>query len=274
MKRSLAIILFALLTVFTAAAADFVLVLDPGHGGKDSGCVGKRTNEKTLVLQIARRLGQKIESSRKDIRVVYTRTDDRFIPLQRRADIANASHGNLFLSLHINSVSESSPGREHVSGISIYTLGPDRLSRNFEVVKRENSVIELEKDYTTRYQGFDPRSAESYIIFEMSSNLNLRQSIDFATSAQRRLISSTHRVDKGVRQAGFLVLAAPNMPSVLAELDFICNPNSERYLMSDDGQQAIVNGLYDAIVQYASAYIRDNSATASGKPAGRRSKKK
>ena len=258
LRRYTAILMFVFLSVLQASAADFVLVLDPGHGGKDPGCVGRKTNEKTIVLDIAKRLGKKIESTCKGVSVVYTRKDDRFISLQKRADIANAAHGNLFLSLHVNSVKETSPGRDKVRGIAIYTLGPDKSARSLEVAMRENSVMELEQDYSAKYKGFDPKSAESYIVFEMTNNLNMRQSIDFARSAQRRLISSTGRFDKGVHQAGFWVLWSPNMPSVLAELEFICNPSSEDYLCSEDGREAIVNGLYKAVVEYVSAYKKQN----------------
>lgn len=262
MLRRLIISLIILLgTVYAAPAGDFILVLDPGHGGKDSGCVGRKSCEKNIVLDIARRLGKRLETERKDIKVVYTRKDDRFISLQRRADIANEAHGNLFLSLHVNSVPKDAAGRSKTRGIAMYTLGPDKSSRSFEVAKRENSVMELEPDYTTRYKGFDPNSAESYIIFEMTSNLYMRQSIDFARATQTSLIRSTGRYDKGCHQAGFWVLWSPNMPSVLAELEFICNPTSEDYLNSEAGKEAIVNGLYDSVCKYASTYIRQNENT-------------
>lgn len=268
LKRCVIIFAMVLVSVLVAPASDFVLVIDAGHGGKDPGCVGRKTNEKTIVLDIARRLGKKIEASGCGIKVVYTRKDDRFISLQKRADIANAAHGNLFLSLHVNSVKENTPGRDKVRGIAVYTLGPDKSSRSLEVAMRENSVMELEPDYSMRYKGFDPKSAESYIVFEMTSNLYMRQSIDFATLAQKRLIGSTGRYNKGVHQSGFWVLWSPNMPSVLAELEFICNPSSEDYLCSEEGKQAIVDGLYKAVTEYSANYIRQNknadSATSRG----------
>jgi len=248
-----------MLAVAGVHAGDFVVVLDPGHGGKDAGCVGRKTNEKTIVLDVVKRLGKKLESAG-GIDVVYTRKDDRFVSLQGRADIANRAGGNLFLSVHVNSLPENSAGRTRVSGISMFTLGPDKFSRNLQVAMRENAVMELEADYSSRYKGFDPKSAESYIIFEMTSNMYLRQSIVFARMAQRELVKATGRPDKGIHQAGFWVLWSPNMPSVLAELDFICNPQAEDFLNSAEGREKCADALYDAVVAYARDFARKSQA--------------
>ncbi|WP_290142192.1 N-acetylmuramoyl-L-alanine amidase family protein, partial [Muribaculum intestinale] len=164
------------------------------------------------------------------LKVVMTRSTDVFLSLQQRADVANKAHGDLFVSVHVNSVDKRSKNRNTVKGASVYTLGLHRSNANFEVAKRENSVIELEPDYSATYQGFDPNSTESYIIFELSQNKHLNQSIDFAQFAQQQLTSTAGRADRGVMQAGFWVLLASAMPAALVELDFICNPEVEKFL--------------------------------------------
>lgn len=239
----------------TSKAADkqntFTVVIDAGHGGKDSGCVGKVANEKTITLDVAKRLRQLISDSLPDCHAVLTRDKDIFLSLQQRADIANRNHGDLFISIHVNSVDRRSRGRESVHGTSVYALGADKASNTLGVAMRENAVMELEDDYSTVYRGFDPNSDESYIIFELSSNLHLNHSIDFAAMAQSQLIRQAGRADKGVRQAGFWVLWATSMPAVLVELDFICNPNMETFLNSPEGRQQCAHALYNAIKEYS-----------------------
>ena len=213
-----------LCTVSISAADDtqpFVLVLDPGHGGKDIGAPGacRKTTESAVVLDVAKRVGRMVEDAGLDIQTVYTRKTDRFVTLQGRADIANKAHGDLFVSIHCNSVKS---GGNNVQGTSVYTLGSGKSSENLRVAMRENSVIELEPDYTAKYSGFDPNSVESYILFELSQDVHIRQSIDFARLAQDELVSTAGRVDKKLRQANFWVLWATSMPAVLVELDFIC----------------------------------------------------
>lgn len=207
----------------------FVLVLDPGHGGKDIGAPGacRKTTESAVVLDVARRVGRMVENADLDIKTVYTRKTDRFVTLQGRADIANKAHGDLFVSIHCNSVKS---GGNNVQGTSVYTLGSGKSSENLRVAMRENSVIELEPDYTAKYSGFDPNSVESYILFELSQDVHIRQSIDFARLAQDELVTTAGRVDKRLRQANFWVLWATSMPAVLVELDFICNPTIEAFL--------------------------------------------
>ncbi|MGM9852566.1 MAG: N-acetylmuramoyl-L-alanine amidase [Muribaculaceae bacterium] len=228
----------------------FTVIVDAGHGGRDFGCVGKRANEKTINLDVARRLAHKIEDGCADTRVVLTRDGDYFLTLQQRANIANREKGDLFISIHVNSVARKSPGRTAVHGTSVYALGADKAEKNMGVAMRENAVMELEDDYSTAYRGFDPNSTESYIIFELSSNMHLHRSLDFAALAQDRLVNYAGRADKGVRQAGFWVLWATSMPAVLVELDYICNPEAEKYLDSDDGREQCAEALFRAVRDY------------------------
>lgn len=236
--------------LFGASDKPFTVVLDPGHGGKDYGCVGAITNEKTIVLDVARRVGDLIAEELPQVKTVFTRKDDRFIELSERAKIANKADADLFISIHVNSVDRRSKGREKVQGASVYTLGLHRTEANLAVAMRENAVIELEPDFSTTYQGFDPNSSESYIIFELTQNQHLNQSIEFADAIQTQLVKAAGRIDKGVRQAGFLVLRATSMPSVLVELDFICNPASERYLASEQGRKQCAASIFNALHAY------------------------
>ncbi len=239
--------------------ARFTVVIDPGHGGKDYGCIGDITNEKTIVLDVARQVGDLITSTHPEVRVIYTRSDDRFIELNERASIANKANADLFISIHVNSVDRRSKGRRKVKGASVYTLGlgTKRTDPNLAVAMRENSVIELEKDYTENYQGFDPNSTESYIIFELSQNLHQHQSIELGDAIQRELVTTAGRADKGVLQSGFLVLKATSMPAVLVELDFICNPECERFLNSASGREKCARSIANGF----SAYYTKNKPT-------------
>lgn len=234
-------------------ARDFVVVIDAGHGGKDAGTCGRRLKEKDVTLDIAKRLGRMV-AKLSDVKVVYTRQQDKFVSLQGRADIANNAQGDLFISIHVNSVKETSPGREKVKGVAVYTMGPDKSRQALEVAMRENSVMELEPDYTTRYRGFDPNSAESYISMEMSSNVNMKQSIDLARIIQSNLKEYTGRYDKGCHQAGFWVLWSPNMPSVLVEIEFMCNPDSEKWLSTDEAREKSAMALFASIKQYLATH--------------------
>lgn len=237
-------------------AKDFVVVIDAGHGGKDGGAVGTFAKEKDITLNVAKLLGSKISDECENIKVVYTRDSDKYLTLQQRANIANRAKGDLFISIHVNSVDLNSPGRTNVAGSSVFTLGLHKTKDNLDVAMRENSVIKMEDNYTTVYSGFDPNSAESYIIFEMNQNKHMLKSINLASSIQDELTTNAGREDKGVRQAGFWVLWATNMPSVLVELDFICNPTQEKFLSSTDGQEQLANSIFNAFVKHVS---NDNS---------------
>lgn len=251
----LVLILLMSVSAFLASVAKeskpFVVVIDVGHGGKDIGCKGKLTNEKTIVLDVAKRLGGKISKKYGDkVKVVYTRSTDKFVELADRAKIANDAHGNLFISIHVNSVDKKSRGRTTVKGASVYTCGLHKSDANLRVAMRENSVMELEKNSRSRYKDFDPNSSESYIIFELTQNAHLNQSLDFASRAQRNLVKKAGRADKDVRQAGFWVLWSVSMPSVLVELDFICNPTSEKFLHSAAGKEKCATALFEAFDDY------------------------
>ena len=248
------VVAFLVITPIAIFARDFVVVIDAGHGGKDCGAVGEYAQEKDITLNVVKLFGEKIKQEYDGVKVVYTRDKDKYLTLQQRAKIANNAKGDLFISVHVNSIDKNSPGRTSVAGASVYTLGLHRSEDNLEVAKRENSVIELEQDYTTSYSGFDPNSPESYIIFEMSQSKHMMQSIEFAGLVQDELINTSNRKDKGVRQAGFWVLWATSMPSVLIELDFICNPTQERFLASDNGQEQLSQSIFNAFQIYYNTY--------------------
>lgn len=224
----------------------FVVVIDAGHGGHDPGAVGKISKEKNINLSVALQLGKLINEQCSDTRVIYTRNKDVFIPLARRAEIANEAKADLFISIHTNSVGRN----KSVQGASTWTLGLAKSDANLEVAKRENSVILYEDDYKTRYAGFNPNSAESYIIFEFMQDKYMSQSVHLASLVQKEFKQTGKRIDRGVHQAGFLVLKASAMPSILVELGFISNPTEERYLNSEVGKKALANSIFQAFLTY------------------------
>lgn len=254
--RSLPAIIVTAFAACLSASADespvpFTIVIDAGHGGRDFGCHGDKEYEKNITLDVAKRLESLISQSGNDsIKIVMTRDTDVFVPLDKRAAIANDAQGDLFVSIHVNSVDRRSKGRRSIHGASVYTVGLHKSEANLAVAMRENGVIELEEDFSETYQGFDPNSSESYIIFELGQNHNMAQSISFASLVQNELVNTAERADKGVRQAGFLVLWATKMPAVLVELDFICNPTAERFLGSAEGRQKCALSIYNAFIQY------------------------
>lgn len=235
-------------------AKDFVITLDAGHGGHDYGAVGDKSNEKSITLAVVKELGQLLDKNLPDVKVVYTRDKDQFIPLNDRAKVANKAGSDLFISVHINSVDKRNRNRRSIEGCQVYTLGLHKTAENLAVAKRENSVMELEADHTEKYAGFDPNSLESDIVFELSQSKRLDQSIELADAIHSELVHTAGRAPKGVRQAGFWVLWATSMPAVLVELDFICNPKSERYLASANGQEKLAIALYNAICAYINTY--------------------
>lgn len=239
--------------------ADFIVAIDPGHGGRDTGCQSKRQNEKDIVLDVASQLRKMIVDNCGDsVRVVMTRDNDTFITLNDRAHIANEAEADLFISIHVNSLDRRARNRTSIHGASVYTVGLHKSEANLAVAMRENGVIELEEDFSETYQGFDPNSSESYIIFELDQNRNMAQSIEFASLAQCRLIDTAGRADKGIRQAGFLVLWATKMPAVLVELDFICNPAADSFLYSANGRKKCAEALYKAFMEYRATNRHNN----------------
>lgn len=233
----------------------FTLCLDPGHGGKDFGCIGLKTNEKTIVLRVARMVRDLIETHMNDYcDVIMTRSDDRFVPLQGRADIANNAHSDLFISIHVNSVAKKNKRRKTIAGCSVYTLGLHKTAENLEVAKRENDVMEMEPDHKELYADFDPDSLEGDILFEFTQSVNMDKSIALADAIHTNLHTMAGRDLMGVRQAGFWVLWATSMPAVLVELDFICNPTSEKFLDSEKGCEKMARAIYNAFGSYLNTY--------------------
>ncbi len=245
-----------------AANKRFTLVIDAGHGGNDAGAVGKITKEKTINLNVALAFGKLVEQNCPDVKVIYTRKTDVFIPLHTRADIANKNKADLFISIHTNALPKG-----HISrGLETYTLGMHRAADNLAVAKRENEVILYEKDYKQRYQGFDPNSSESYIMFEFMQDHNMAQSVELAKFVQRRTCAAAGRQNKGVKQAGFLVLRETSMPSCLIELGFISTPDEEQYLNSATGVSELGRGIYQAFVDYKRKYDTNVSVPYKAEP--------
>ena len=254
------IIMIFVLVVAMAAKKSFTLVIDPGHGGHDAGAIGAFSKEKNINLNVALAFGRFVENNCSNVKVIYTRKTDVFIPLHQRADIANRNKADLFISIHTNAL----PKGAKATGLETYTLGMHRASDNFDVAKRENSVILIEKDYKQHYEGFDPSSSESYIMFEFLQDKNMAQSVELAKMVQKRTCAAAARPNKGVKQAGFLVLRETSMPSCLIELGFISTPSEEQFLNSDEGVANMGRGIYQAFCDYLSKY--DKSFTVPFKP--------
>ena len=252
-------LIWALMCMFvmTSLAANkrFTLVIDPGHGGHDAGALGAISKEKNINLAVALRFGKYVEQNLPEVRVIYTRKTDVFIPLNERANIANRANADLFISVHTNAL----PAGKVARGFETYTLGMHRAKDNLDVAMRENSVISMEKDYQQRYQGFDPRSSESYIIFEFIQGKNMERSVELARMIQRGVCDGANRPDKGVHQAGFLVLRETSMPGCLIELGFITTPDEERLLNNDSRVDDIARGIYEAFAKYKNKYDRSVS---------------
>lgn len=258
MLRKYVFVLTVLLTtVLSAFGADqrFVLVIDAGHGGHDSGAKGAISYEKNLTLRYALAFGKAVQQNCPDVKVIFTRTSDVFLPLHERADIANRNKADLFMSFHINALE----GGRISHGFQSYTLGTGErtgskgLRENVEVAKRENSVIFLEKDYATRYRGLE-NSAESDIMFEFIADKNRERSVDFSRLLQREVCKATGRVNGGPHQNNLAVLRLTSMPAILLELGFITTPDEETYLNTDSALDAYTQGILNAFVAYKKKY--------------------
>ncbi len=251
-KKITALCMLLLILSFAASAANkkFVLVIDPGHGGKDAGALGAFSKEKDINLSVAMAFGRQVQRNCHDVKVIYTRTTDVFIGLKERAEIANKNKADLFISVHTNAL----PGGKQAYGMETYTLGMHRAGDNLDVAKRENAVILIEKDYKQSYQGFNPNSSESYIMFEFMQDRNMANSVDLAKMVQRETCASASRPDKGVHQAGFLVLRETSMPGCLIELGFVTTPDEERLLNDKAKVENIATGIYRAFVNYKNKY--------------------
>ena len=241
-----------LLLVLNAFSANkrFTLVIDAGHGGHDAGALGTISKEKDINLSVALAFGRYVERNQPDVRVVYTRKTDVFIPLKERANIANRANADLFISVHTNAL----PAGKIARGFETYTLGMHRAKDNLDVAMRENSVISMEKGYQQTYQGFDPKSSESYIIFEFIQGKNMERSVEIARSIQNSVCQNANRPDKGVHQAGFLVLRETSMPSCLIELGFITTPDEENLLNDESRIDDIAKAIYEGFAKYKNKY--------------------
>ena len=239
----------------TISAKQFTIVLDPGHGGKDPGAVGKVGQEKAINLNVALAVGKQITEKYPDVKVVYTRKTDKYVTLQERPNIANEADGDLFISIHTNA-SESNKAY----GAETFTLGLSKSQANFEVAKRENSVLLLEDGNKETYQGFDPTSPESYIMFEFMQSKYIDQSVEIAYYIQKEFVE-IKRLDRGVRQAIFWVLHQVKMPSILVELGFITNPSEENFLISEEGQKKMANCIFSAFEKYKHEYDKRTITT-------------
>lgn len=220
------------------------VVIDAGHGGHDGGCQGSYSNEKDVALAISLKLGKYIEENFKDVKVIYTRTTDVFVKLDERAKIANKAQADLFICIHVNS------GPTTAMGTETYVMGLHKTESNLNVAKRENSSILLEDDYETRYENFDPNLPESYIVLNLRQSAFLDQSLNFAAKVQSQFKDRVGRIDRGVKQAGFLVLHQTNMPSVLIETGFLTNKEEEKFLNSAVNQDYMASAIYRAFKEY------------------------
>lgn len=250
------IAVLGILNPAAAAAAEkkkFTVVIDAGHGGNDVGAHEHDVKEKDVNLAVALKLGELIKKKLKNTEVVYTRDKDVFVSLQGRADIANSAKGDLFVSIHCNSVDRSNKNRNNVLGATTYILGHHKDAANLAVAQRENSVIELDANDKARYTDFDPQSDESYIIYEMTAKKNFQNSARFAADVQKEMVGAG-RYSRGVQQAGFWVLWSTAMPAALVELDFICNPDQAKFLNSNAGQEKLAGAIFNAVKNYENYY--------------------
>lgn len=229
-----------------AVGAKTVLVIDAGHGGHDAGALGAYSKEKNINLSVALAFGRYVERNCQDVKVVYTRKKDVFVPLHERANIANRAHADMFISIHTNAL----PGGKVARGMETYTMGMRRSDEKLSAAQRENSVITIEDDYQEHYAGYDPNSPESAIMFEFIHDKNMEQSVELAQLVQKNVCAIASRPNKGVRQDVFLVLRETSMPACLVELGFITTPDEEALLNNEAAVDRIAYGIYTAFVKY------------------------
>lgn len=251
-KIQLAIILIIIVLISNTTYANFgspykikTVVIDAGHGGHDVGCVGSHSREKDVTLALALKLGKYLEDNYPDVRVIYTRKTDEFIELIERANIANRAKADLFISLHCNANANKA-----AYGSETFAMGLHVSEANLNVAKRENSVILLEDNYEKNYDGFDPKSTEAYIIFSLYQNINIDKSLYLASKVQDQFTNKLKRYNRGVKQAGFIVLYKTNMPSILIESGFLTNKGDEEFLTTEEGQNNIARSIYLAFTAY------------------------
>ncbi len=239
---------------------NYIIMIDPGHGGRDPGAVGSFSYEKSITLSIALKTGEYLEKNLPNVKVIYTRNTDKFVDLDVRSDMANKNNANLFISIHANSVAG-----HNVYGTETYVMGNSKDQANLDVAIKENQVILLEDNYSSKYENFDPKSPESYIMFSLMQNIYFKQSTELASMIQNQYKNQIRRYDRGVQQAGFWVLYKTAMPSVLTEIGFISNPNEEKFINSRSGQDSIAISIFRACKEYISE-INRKSAVPGAKP--------
>lgn len=257
MKNRIVLTITALF--YAAVSAAFTVVIDAGHGGHDAGAIGSYSKEKNINLKYALLVGNMLKEKNPDIKVIFTRDKDVFVELKERAAIANRANADLFVSIHTNSSKSQS-----ANGMETFTLGASRSKENMEVAMLENSVILLEEDHESKYEGFDPNSTDSYIMFEFMKDQYSNFSIQCADLVQKNIIEASGRTDRGVRQAGFLVLRATAMPSILIELGFISNRAEEKFLNQSANQVKVATAIYNAIVDYKHELEKKNGGVQTG----------
>lgn len=229
------------------------VVIDAGHGGKDAGALGKKSREKDITLKVALMTGDYIKQYCPDVEVIYTRSSDVAVSLYRRAQIANDKDADIFISIHCNSTTSTAP-----YGVETFVMGEHRNAANLEVAKLENAAILHEENSAQEYEGFDLNSTEAYIMLNFFQSEYKNASLDLAEKIQNQLVKRVGRKDRGVQQAGFLVLYRTMMPSVLVEIGFLSNPNEEKFLMSKDGQTYIASAIFRAFRDYKNDYEKNN----------------
>lgn len=251
------------LTIAVAADKKFTLVIDAGHGGKDGGACANRAKEKDINLSVALAFGKYVEQNCPDVKVLYTRKTDVFVPLHGRADFANKNKADVFISIHTNSVERGTS----IRGMETYTMGMRRSDEKRSAAMRENEVILIESDYKQHYAGFDPKSPESYIIFDIVNETNMAESVELAQLIQKNVCSTAGRPNKGVKQDAFLVLRETSMPACLIELGYITTPSEASYLTNKTNVDAMARGIYQAFVAYKNKRTQTASPTQPVQPA-------
>ena len=249
-KRVVLSLVFAFfcLVVMAAPKHRYTLVIDAGHGGKDAGACANKAKEKDINLSVALAFGRYVERNCPDVRVIYTRKTDVFIPLHQRADIANKNKADVFISIHTNALPGKKP--KPVTGMETYTMGMRRSDEKLSAAKRENEVILIEKDYRQHYSGYDPRSPESMIVFEFMNEKNMLESVELAQMIQQNVSRTARRPNKGVRQDAFLVLRETSMPACLVELGYITTASDAAALTNKSNVDKMGLGLYQAFIAF------------------------
>ena len=253
--RAKTILFFLLLLIAAPTMAQksgkkpFTVVIDAGHGGVDPGALGRKSKEKDINFKVSNRVGQLIKEAFPEVKIIYTRTTDVKIPLAKRADIANKANANLFISIHSNASSN-----RNANGCQTFTLGAGSDAEAKAAAMYENEVILSEDNFEETYKGFDPRSSESYIIFELMRSHDMEQSVKLAEMVQRGMVKGTALNDRGVSSAGFLVLHRTVMPSILVELGFISNSKDENLIASKEGQEKLAKGIFNGFSEYYRLY--------------------